>query len=173
MKPWRFLHLAAIALVSLSLAGCFRTVEPLISAGEADFPFETLTYVEARGGDEITLVRAGDEYRPANEDIADRVMFKALDTNLFLVQLLSMETGEPAYLYGLIRLSPDMKSFVMAASVAAKDDLAAVRDGYAGLALCDEDPDTVCIEELDAYKAYALQDKVMSKATAYRIIRMK
>jgi len=173
MKRWSILRLAAIALVSMSLAGCFRTAVPLIVPGEADFPFETLTYVEANGGEEVTLIRAGDEYRPANEDIADRVMFKALGTNLFLVQLLSMETGEPAYLYGLIKLSPDMKGFVMAASVAAKDDLAAVRDGYAGLVLCEEDPDTVCIEDLDSYKGYALQDAVMSKATAYRILSMK
>ena len=131
MTPRNLFRLAAVTLVSLSLAGCFRTALPLIAPGEADFPFETLTYVETDGGDEITLVRAGEAYRPANEDTEDRVAFKSLGPDLYLVQLLSMESGEPDYLYGLIKVSPDRSGFIMSAAVAGKEDLAAVRSGYA------------------------------------------
>lgn len=173
MMPLRLLPIAALMLVSIGLAGCFKTAEPLIAPGEADFPFETLTYIQASGGEEITLVRVGEAYRPANEETGDRVAFRTLGQDLYLVQLLSMESGEPAYLYGLIKVSPDRSGFVMSAAVAGKEDLAAVRGGYAGLVLCEDDPDTLCIESLDAYKAYALRDEVMARSTAYRILSMK
>jgi hypothetical protein len=169
-KPFRF---AVLALFSLNLAGCFKAAEPLIVPGEADFPFETLTYVEESGSDAITLVRAGDAYRPANENTNDRVMFKVLGPDTYLVQLTSSHDDETLHLYGFIKLTADRSGFVMATAVAGTEDLAAIWSGYDGLSLCEDDPDTICIENLDAYIAYSVQDSVMSRGKAYRIVSMK
>ena len=173
MTPLRNLPIAALVLASVALAGCFKAVDPLIVPGAADFPFETLTYVEASGGDEITLVRAGEAYRPANENTNDRVTFKMLGPDMYLAQLTSSHDDKKLYLYGIIKLTADRSGFVMATAVADSEDLAAVRSGYDGLSLCQDDPDTICIESLDAYMAYSVQDSVMSRGEAYRIVSMK
>lgn len=157
----------------LLLAGCFRSETPLIAPGEGDYPFETVTYKETDGGQRITLVRTGDGYKPADEDTEERLLLKSLGDDTYLAQVKASESEGPGYLYGVVSVSPDPGGFIVAAGYAEDADIAAVRAGIEGLALCVDDADTVCIDSLDAYRRYAAQDEVVKRGTAYRILQMK
>jgi len=173
MKSWSLFRVALVALLSFALFGCFRSVEPLIGEGEADHPFESVTYVQAGGGEEVTLVRSGDAYRPANEDTDDRVWLKVLDENLYLAQLAPADASGPGYMYGIVRVAPDRKSFVMTASVAEASDIAALSQDHEGLGPCPDDPETVCIENDNAYIAYSEESEVARRKTVYNILKME
>ncbi len=147
---------AAVVLASLALAGCFTSERPLITAADADYPFESLTYMRTDGGEEITLERAADGYAPTSEgETADRLLLKAMGEDLYVAQTAAPNSDGSRYLYGLIRVAPDRKAFVVAAGMAEDADLEAVRGGVPGLRICEQDDDTICIDSLEAYLAYA------------------
>ncbi|HSM42418.1 MAG TPA: hypothetical protein VK862_16835 [Afifellaceae bacterium] len=164
---------AAMLAACMLLAGCFRSETPLIAPGEGDYPFQTVTYEEAGGGQKITLVRTDDGYRPADETTGERLLRNGLGDDTYLAQVEASEGEGPGYLYGIISLSQEPGGFVVAAGYAEDADIAAIRAGIDGLALCAEDTDTVCVESLDAYRRYAARDEVVERGTEYRILEMK
>lgn len=173
MMSWNLFRVAAIALLSLALAGCFRSIEPLIGEGEADFPFQSLTYAQDGGGEEVTLVRVGNAYRPANEDTDDRVWLKELGEDRYLAQLAPANATGPGYMYAIVRVASDRKSFTMTAAVADASDLAAIRQDFEGLGPCPDDPETVCIENANTYVAYSQEAEVARRGTAFNILKME
>ena len=172
----RLTRRAALAFVTALLAGCFASQEPLISADAADYPFESLTYLRAGSDEENTLVRVEGGYRPPDEtDSPDRLLLKDMGNGYFVVQVTMGNSGGSSgrlgYLYGLVRVSPDRTSFVMTASEAEDPDLAAVESGYPGLAICANDPDTVCVEDLEGYAAFGRQAE--NRLGTFTIVRIK
>lgn len=168
-----FFRSAALFAAVAALSGCFRSEQPLIAPGKGDFPFETLTYIEAAGSNEVTLVRDGDSYRAAKEGEKDRLVLKSLGADRYLAQIEAPEGSGPGYLYGVVVVAADRKGFVVSAGYADDEDVAAIREGVEGLAPCTDDAGTVCVEDLDAYRHYAEQADVLKRGTSYRIVRMK
>ena len=152
----RRLRPAASLAACLLLAGCFTSEQPMITADNADYPFESLTYMRTDGGEEITLERAAGGYAPTSEgETSDRLLLKAMGEDLYVAQTAVPNSDGSRFLYGLIKVAPDRKTFVVAAGVAEDADLEAVRAGVPGLRICEQDDDTVCIDSLEAYLDYA------------------
>ena len=162
-----------ILVACILLAGCFRSEAPLIAQGEGDYPFETITYQQTDGGQQITLVRVEDGYTSTDEDTEERLLLKALGDDIYLAQVKAAEGEGPGYLYGIISFSKEPSEFVVAAGYAEEADIGAIREGIEGLAVCADDAGTVCIDSLDAYREYALRDEVGKRGTTYRILEMK
>lgn len=146
-------HLAAIAALCMALAGCFVSEAPLIGPEDAVFPVERLTFRSVEGDGEVqTLAREGDAYRFTAGDESDAFAFVRL-----------REVGENQYVAALWappeidEKVPVLYAFLVA-DVAGRrvGSYAAVKpDDFAplpGLELCERE---VCIEDLDAYVAYA------------------
>lgn len=172
MRPFLFPSIVTLAACVL-LAGCFRSESPLIAPGEGDFPFETMTYQQTDGGQEIKLVRTENGYTSTDEGAEERLLLKALGDNIYLAQVKASEGEGPGYLYGIVSFSKDANEFVVAAGYAEEADIGTIREGIEGLAVCADGADTVCIDSLDAYRAYAMRDDVAKRGTTYRILEMK
>lgn len=170
----RLIRTAALACISLGLSGCFTSEQPLVSAGDADFPFESLTYHQADSEDRVTLLRVSDGYRPASEaDADDRVLLKAVGEGLYVAQVRAPGSDEGRYLYGLIRVANDRMSFVMTASEASETDLAAVRAGVAGLFICKDDRHLVCVDDLVGYADYAQTEGAGKTSQKYDVLNVE
>jgi hypothetical protein len=170
----RLIQSAALAFACLGLSGCFTSVEPLITPEDADYPFESLTYVQADSDDKITLLRVSDGYRPASEqDADDRVLLKAMGEGRYVVQVLSADSGKARYLYGFAQVAADRSSFLLTAAVAEKADRAAVQAGIAGLSICSDESDLVCIDDLAGYVDYAKGDVAGQKAVKHNILKIE
>jgi len=149
------MHLASrvlsIALLCMGLTACFTSDDPLIGPAEATFPFERIVFAEvSRADDPQTWVRKGDAYswRPDASDEREAVMrLKAVGDDLYLVQMEFVERDQPERLYALLKADLPAKRVYSFAGI--KPDAFA---GLPGLAVCES---VVCIEELDAYLAYA------------------
>jgi len=156
MKTMCIIKIIVIALLSVSLTGCFKSDVALISAGDADYPFEIITYVRVDDDDKITLKRVGDRYVNIAEKDKAFVRMKALGDHMFVAQITELKDGKPFHLYGVIRLAPDRTGFELIKGVAKPNDLTAVRDGKVGLSICPEDDDMVCIGTLKGFVDYAV-----------------
>jgi len=157
----------------LVLAGCFTSERPLINAADADYPFESLTYMRTDGGEEITLERAADGYFPTAEGkTADKLLLKAMGDDLYVAQVAAPNSDGSRFLYGLIKVAPDRKAFVVGAGMAEDADLEAVRAGVPGLRICEQDDDTICIDSLEAYLAYAREARTGAE-TPHTILNIR
>jgi hypothetical protein len=169
------MHLASrvlsIALLCLGLAACFTSKEPLIGAADAAFPFERIVFAEvSRADDRQTWTRKGDAYgwRPDESDEREAVMrLKAVSDGLYLVQMEFTENGRAERLYGVVK--PDLAARRVHSYATVKPDKF---EAQPGLTLCDT---SVCIEDLDAYVAYAkgLIDAGTPPDAEYEIIEME
>ena len=144
---------SVIAILLFGLSGCFKSNEELISADNADFPFKTITYAEAGDQQKITFKRVGDSYLSTKEGEKDSVRFKKFGENLYVAQLTTIERDKPLYLYALVKVAPDRKSFELIKSIAETVDLAAAGEGKSGLNVCEEE--FVCVSILKNYFEYA------------------
>lgn len=166
------IRLIAIVALAVGLAGCFMSSAELISADEADYPFQTMTYTPDGEDDNVTLERAGDRYLAAGADDKVSVRFKALGNDKFVVQITDIKETGPLHLYGFIKLAPDKASFELIKSIAEPADLKAAAAGEAGFATCPGDDDSVCITTLKGFVGYAMKAGAGS-AKRFNILVMK
>lgn len=150
------MHLASrvlsIAILCIGLAACFTSKEPLIGPADAAFPFERIVFAEvSRADDPQTWVRKGDAYswrQDENEEREAVMRLKTVGDNLYVVQMEFVEQDQPERLYALLKADLPAKRVYSFAGI-KPDDFAALP----GLVLCSSN---VCIEDLDAYVAYAM-----------------
>ncbi len=144
-------RIISIALLCLGLAACFTSKEPLIGPEEAAFPFERIVFAEvSRADDPQTWIRKDGAYswRQDENDEREAVMrLKSVGEDLYVVQMAFTERNQPERLYALLKADLPAKRVYSFAGI--KPDAFAARPG---LGLCES---AVCIEDLDAYVAYA------------------
>ncbi len=138
-------------VLCLGLAGCFTSKEPLIGPEDAVFPYQTIVFGDAGNPDDRqTWTRKGDAYSFRPDDSEDReasVRLKDIGKDLYVVQMEFLDEDKLQRLFAL--LSVDL------AARHAKSYAAIMPDDFQdlpGLAKCE---DVVCIDDLDAYVAYA------------------
>jgi hypothetical protein len=165
-----FAGMLSVALLCLGVAGCFTSKAPLIEADQAVFPHDRIVFVTAdRPEDRLTLQRDGDVYlfRPNTDDERyARLRLKDVGDGLYVAQLQSPPGDEdPGPLYAVLAVSDDK---VASYAAIKPDDFEAVP----GLAVCDT---SVCIEDMDAYVAYAREriSAGLAPDAEYRILEME
>jgi hypothetical protein len=142
-----------IIALCLGVAACFTSSAPLIAPEDAAFPFERLTFRPAGDGSEVqTLTRDGDVYRFTNADEPDKhalLRLRAVGENLYVAAFWGPPESEEEtpVLYALLAADLPANRVVSYASI-KPDDFAPVP----GLVPCERH---VCIDDLDAYAAYA------------------
>lgn len=147
----------ALWLILLAgLAGCFASKDRLILPHEADFPFQSMTFVAADGEEQVTLVRRDDGYVSTKEDSKEVILFKLIEADTYVGQMSFASDGGLAQLYGVIRFAPDRKSFEVIRGIAEESDIQAAKAGEWGFHICEEDSDFVCIADIEAYARHAL-----------------
>lgn len=167
LRPVLFLALC------LGLSGCFVSKVPLVPPDAAAFPFTRIVFQVEDGSDDPQLLqRDGDAYRIVGSDPAEEgpiVRLKAVADRAWVAQLsepMRAEGGDEdaVFLYALLVANEDL-SEVSAYRAMKPDDFA----GKPGLELC---PDGVCIADLDAYAAYAMEHVAAGAPpdTVYRIL---
>jgi len=165
-------RLAALAVLCLALSACFMSRTPLIPPDEAAFPFEHLT-LKGADDDIQEIVRAGDAYRFGPPDEAGRYALLRLvpaGDDGYVVALWppdEADADETGVLYGFLVV--DRAAGVIASYAATKP-----RDftPLPGLAACESH---VCVEDLDAYAAYA-RGRIAAGAApdqTYRIVSIR
>ena len=138
-----------IVLACFALASCFTSSEPLIGPDDATFPFARIDFAEVGQPDNPqTWTRRGDVYVwRVNEEGEALVRLAPVGDDLYLVQLEYPGEKGTERLYGLIRTDLAAKRVYSYATI--KPDAFAAQPG---LSLCD---DSVCIDDVEAYLAYA------------------
>jgi hypothetical protein len=153
---------------SAVLSGCYISETPLIDARDAVFPYKTISYREANGGDLMTMVHEGDAYvmRKDGEPDELRLRFKEIGEDLYLVQLSGEQGGKPAILYAAVKV--DWKSRI-AESYKAVADMA---EEGPGLRKCGNSE--LCIDDLQEYLKLARAAVATGKpAATYEIVEAK
>jgi hypothetical protein len=146
-------RILSILALCLGVAACFTSPAPLIAPEDAAFPFERLTFRPAGDGGEVqTLTRDGDVYRFTNADEPDKhalLRLRAVGENLYVVAFWepAEDAGRTPTLYALLAADLPANRVLSYASI-KPDDFAPVP----GIVPCDRE---ACIEDLDAYVAYA------------------
>lgn len=169
MQPVR--NAALIVLACFGLAACFTSTEPLIGPEDAAFPFERVVFAEvSRPDDPQIWTRKGDAYsfRPDESEEREALMrLKPAGENLYVVQMEFIEDGRPMRLYALLGADLPANRVQSFAAIMPDGFVAAP-----GLSICDK---SVCIEDLDAYIAYAKGriDSGSPPDVEYRIIEME
>jgi len=150
----RILRLVFLAVLAGGLSACFTSKTLLIAPDAAVFPHERIDFRVVDGDGTLQrLERAGDSYRLTPDPESDRfglVRLKAAGADTFVVQFWSVPEGgdtDTQVLYALLVADPAGKRIASYASV--KPDAFAP---LPGLVPCGEN---VCIEDLEAYVAYA------------------
>lgn len=142
----------SVVLVCLGLAACFTAKEPLIGPDDAVFPFERIVFAEvSRPDDRQSLTRKGDAYsfRPDQSDEREAfVRLKQAGDNLYVFQMEFPENERTERLYALLRA--DVAAGLVQSFAAIRPD---AFEAQPGLSICGND--LVCIDDLDAYVAYA------------------
>jgi hypothetical protein len=144
----RLLTFLTFALTA-SLGGCYISETPLVGAGDAVFPYETISYRETDGDEIMTMVREGDAYvmRKEGEPGQLELRFKDLGDNLYLAQMTGEQDGKPAILYSVVKADWNKKTVDSYKAVA---DMA---EEGPGLRKCGDN--ALCIDDLDRYLALA------------------
>lgn len=150
-------RLIVVLLAGLVLAGCFQTGQEFVSAAEADFPFESLTYRTDDDDETYTLVRKGDAYRSEEDDTTVRL--KNIGKDSWLVQTAFVDEGTTLYLYGIAVMAPGGKAFKVYKVLAEDADRDPARMAKYGLALCPDDDENICLPSADVYIAY-VRDRI-------------
>lgn len=170
MQPVR--NAVLTVLVCLGLVACFTSTAPLIGPEDAVFPFERVVFGEvSRPDDRQTWTRKGDAYSFRPDESEEREAFmrlKPAGDNLYVVQMEFTEDEKPMRLYALLRA--DLAAGRVQSFAAVRPD---AFEPLPGLSVCSDD--LVCVEDLDAYVAYAKgrMDAGIPPDAEYRIIEME
>jgi hypothetical protein len=96
-----------IALLSVSLGGCFMSREPQLTAKDADYPFKKITLDLGDGRKPLTIVRKGDRYEfddPDPKAPEEFFLFKKLADDVYLSQESFVTTsGLTVNIYAILR----------------------------------------------------------------------
>lgn len=94
-------RVAVLVLAAVVLQGCFVSTAPLMTADQADFPFQKLTFKSESKS--VTLTRDGDLYRIKEDDDAPTYLFKKIGENLYIGQAAGKnKKGKPETVYGIV-----------------------------------------------------------------------
>ncbi|MEP0944214.1 MAG: hypothetical protein ABJH63_19765 [Rhizobiaceae bacterium] len=166
MNRFKLISSVISVIATLMLSGCFVSERPLISAAEADYPFQSITYEFPGEDDRVTLVRTGESYTAPAEEGDGKLLLKQISDDTYVLQIEFLEGGKPSFLFALAKLAADKKSLVLIKPFAQEADLEVARRGDHGLKPCAADPDVICLTTLDGYVKYALD----SDAAGHRSI---
>lgn len=162
----------SVVLICLGLGGCFTAKEAMIGPADAVFPFERIVFGEvSRPDDRESLTRKDDAYsfRPDDSDEREaQVRLKQVGDNLYVFQIEFPENERTERLYALLRA--DVAAGIVQSFAAIRPD---GFDAQPGLSICEQD--MVCIDDLDAYVAYAKGriDAGAPPDAEYRIFEME
>ncbi|NKB54233.1 MAG: hypothetical protein GKR97_18815 [Rhizobiaceae bacterium] len=160
----RSLLIIVLPLVALLLlSGCFKSQVALISEADADFPFQSITYEFDGEDDRVTLVRVGNSYAAPDEQGDSTLLVKMMKPDLFVIQASVKDGTSREYLYALAKLSGDKKSIELIKPYAEQEDRKYAEAENSGLTLCDDDPQLVCLTDLQSYVDYAVSSKTTEK----------
>jgi hypothetical protein len=153
MKPLRIL-IAVVALVGLS--ACYTSKTDLVG-DDAVTPFEAISFT-GRGGDSkpAAFTREGNGYVTDSDGQKLTLLLKPIEGDYYVAQLGGQNPdGSTEYLYGYLRIDA-------AAKVADAWRIVGTKaDARPGLSECD---DVICIDDLEAYIAYAKEAIVAGAA---------
>jgi len=156
----------------LGLAGCYRSNAPLITAANADFPFNNLTYQPQGSSDPVKLERQGNRYVASNKKQQAILLMKSIGQNRYVVQVSAQSKTEMVHLFGVITVSEDRKTFSLTHSYVVDFERAAIVNAHEGLSPCKTpEGDMVCLAELDAFIRYVNATKKIGRET-YLILEM-
>ena len=164
-----------LALASLGLTGCFVSTGPLVTEDKAVFPYKKIVYVTQGSSEERTLIQKGSAYVDETKSSSDsdaHVRLLEVADNLYVVQVDVTENNEVQYFYALLKVDLGSKTVLEYKALAGDADT----DPGPGLSRCDrEGEEQVCIDQLDAYVAYARRaiDGGTKPDTAYTIISLE
>ena len=148
MKPIRFL-LAALAMIGL--AGCYTSDKPLVTDADSATPFQKITFYN-EDNKPLAFTLDGKAYRAKGESgTPDSLLrLKPIAGDYYVAQLSSDTTPDSPegvqILYAYMRVDPANKVADTWKIVGTKAD---VRPGMR------ECKDSICIDDLSAYVAYA------------------
>lgn len=144
MNPLRHL---AIAVVCLALAGCFTAKQDLVGS-DAVAPHAKITFLGKDAGSEpAEFTRDGNAYMSIGDDGTVWLHLRPVEGDYYVAQLSGPgDDGSTEYLFGYIRIDTEAKIADVWKAVGGKSDV------RPGLSECD---DVICIDDLDAYIAYA------------------
>lgn len=96
------LRLALLALVAVALAGCFTSPEPLVTAANAAYPFQSVV-LRGEDGVDLTVAREGDVYTYGTEGDELDLMLQDFGDGFYLLQMADEPTdAPPRSLYAVI-----------------------------------------------------------------------
>src|SRR5690606_1398343 len=133
------------AAAMLALAGCYTSDTPHLTDANSVAPFSEITFL-ARGGDAkpAAFTRQEGHYVMRDERFETKLHLMPLEDNDYVAQLAGEKPDE--LLYGYLRISLEdgiaPAWMIMGADAEARPGLRPCRD-------------SVCIDDLDAYVAYA------------------
>ncbi len=139
------------ALVALGLAGCFTADEPMVSDDQAVAPYGKITFWQADSPEDKTeFAREGKAYVAQTDDSTIALRFRDLGGDLYLAEVTGDRDGKIIRLYSLVKLDTAANTAATYKSVAEDSD------ARPGMTPCHrEDIDAICIENMDAYIAFA------------------
>lgn len=141
----KLLPLLAAAATMLALAGCYTSDTPHLTDANSVAPFSEITFLPRGGDTKPTLfTREDGHYLTRDERFETRLHLMPIEDNDYVAQLAGEKPDE--LLYGYLRISPE--DGTAAAWMIKGDD----NQARPGLRPC---RDSVCIDDLDAYVAYA------------------
>ena len=144
IKPIRFL---IAILAAITLAGCYTSEKPLISDDESVAPYAKMTFQGQGASDSpAEFTRDGKHYTTKDNDGTLLRLNLKPDGDYYIAQLGGKSGDKDQYLYGYLKLDAGAGTALAYRTFGTKDD---ARDG---LRACN---DVICIDNLDAYLAYA------------------
>lgn len=165
MKPIRFLF-AALAMIGL--AGCYTSDKPLVTDADSATPFHKITFYN-EDNKPLDFTLEGKAYRAKGESGApdSLLRFKPIEGDYYVAQLSSAATDDTSggvqILYAYMRVDPANKVADTWKIVGTHAD---VRPGLR------ECKDSICIDDLNAYVAYA-QEAVKAGAKPDATFKME
>jgi hypothetical protein len=167
----RLLRQFAVLAITLGMAGCFTSREPLIGPEDAVFPFDRIVFGEvSRPNDRQSLVRKGDAYSFRPDDSEEREAFlrlKAVGENLYVVEMAFTEDDQVQRLHAVLKADPAAMRVYSFAAIRPDAFVA-----EPGLSVCGN---MACIDDLDAYVAYAIRriEAGVPADAVYRLIALE
>jgi len=166
---YHIVRFCLLAVVAFSLSGCFTSKKELVTAANADFPFKTITYIESGSKKPTTLTRTGNRYIDTSSKEKSYIRLKKTGKNSYIGQIAGKSGDKIVYLYAIIKVSADKKTFTLSKAVAGKKDIAAAQKGHSGMSVCSDD--SVCISTLEGFAKYARKSpSAKDDISTYRIL---
>ena len=105
----RVLCQTGIGIITFALAGCFTSENPFITPDNADYPFQSITFVNvgepAEEEEQITIIRNGDTYVEQAEGDDSQYHLVRIALDMYVAQLAEEGyKGKVKFLYGVVQI---------------------------------------------------------------------